>query len=504
MSKSDSKFLFLQGLVEVPELNAWIADRLQSKERFTFLEEEVLTPLWQQGEEIRLREDSRFRTVNLSNSHWYLVGQKIANEKLYTALLDETWDGNDLIGYLNQLDAAELLHVFCQDDARFRLTQNGDTFRLDLKEADAYCELTSEQKQYLKELMPTLIATGQLYTTAQILAKLSNQYLSDSIEPTTLASWLMSQPDWARVGLDQWLPRKNLPQIGPLRRYAVKSIGGNALSFQPVIPAYQLGTIENENFEAQSQAKNSPEIESSLPDQISWKVTLRTWHLNEGVLNVPVVARHLYPRARKLSSQVALPGLWYEDGSTLTIWLDKTRHKLFGMDLQEKLDYLGAGVILQVRWSQAGLTFSQVGEDKSVEEEEARLIDLSALAEVRSDKLESYRSSLRLLLATEPQSFISLYEQLCLRQQHTVNKNTVRSILSGSSEFEFDPIKKQWRINSLVSERGGAKTLRRTLLLNQTIDSTNNATQPRGLSELIVSNKQKLVTLRQKLLEKNL
>jgi len=496
MPNANQQFLFLQKPNILPELNAWVENRLQSKEHFTFTEEDVLNPLWQQGVEIRLREDCRFRRVRFSDSHWYLTQQTLSNEQLYEALLDEIWNGNDLAGYLGQRNTSGAIHVYCPDDNRFRLIQIDDTLKLALTEANSFYELTSEQRQYLKELMTAFLSTSRLYSSAEILAELDKRYPKESIEPVSLEAWLATQLDWARVGLDQWLPLKDLPKIGSSPRYAVKPISGNTFDFQLVEPDNQPETIIEESI--------TPRTEDFLSDQISWKVTLRTWHLNEGILSVPLTARHLYPRARKLTSPVALQGLWFDDGSNLIIWLDKTRHKLFGTDLQEKLDYLGAGVILKVRWSQAGITFNLVGEDDSVNKEEARLIDLSALTEVRSHQLESYRASLHKLLVNEPQSFHNLYEQLCARQQHHVNKNTVRSLLSGLSEFEFDRVNKHWKLNPLVSEQTDARILRRTLLINQiTSDADNHITSP-NLSEVISYNKQKLGTLWQRYLGGNL
>ncbi len=57
--------LILEEPAKLFELDNWVETCFQSRRRFTFTEEEVLKPLWDEGEDIRLREDSRFQAMVL-------------------------------------------------------------------------------------------------------------------------------------------------------------------------------------------------------------------------------------------------------------------------------------------------------------------------------------------------------------------------------------------------------------------------------------------------------
>src|SRR5260370_2282518 len=143
-----------------------------------------------------------------------------------------------------------------------------------------------------------------------------------------------------------------------------------------------------------------PEAEeiNFLNTNVRWRVILRTVHINEGIVPIPKQARVLYPHARKLSNNIALAGIWFADASAMTVWLDRVKHQLYGNDLQEQLAFLEAGTVLEVTFSTTSIVFGTRGVDQQVAGEEARLIDLTDLAQRRSTLLESYRESLRPIL----------------------------------------------------------------------------------------------------------
>src|SRR5436853_6653380 len=114
----------------ISELDEWIADYIRRLERFTFDETQVLISLWQEGEDVRLREDKRFRQVPFSlqgrEAQWYLAMHTLANQHLYELLLDELWDGRDLYRCLEACDKSKqnVYHVFCLIDTRFHLFED--------------------------------------------------------------------------------------------------------------------------------------------------------------------------------------------------------------------------------------------------------------------------------------------------------------------------------------------------------------------------------------------
>ena len=101
--------------------------------------------------------------------------------------------------------------------------------------------------------------------------------------------------------------------------------------------------------------------------------------------------------------------------------------------------------------------------DRKIQEEETRLVDLNALAELRAGLGESYRQSLVEILSEEPEglTFTSLVEKLRNRQSHAVHAGTIRAILSVGN---FNLQNGRWFVpeNAEVSARG----LRRVHLLS--------------------------------------
>jgi hypothetical protein len=233
---------------------------------------------------------------------------------------------------------------------------------------------------------------------------------------------------------------------------------------------------------------------------VRWRMALRTVHINEGSVPIPKQATTLYSHARKLSSNIAFAGVWFTDASEMTVWLDKEKHQLYGNDLQEQLAFLEAGTVLEVTITTTSIVFGTRNVDQQVAEEEARLVDLSDLAQRRSAVLESYRASLHTILGNynSPLRFQELYEELCNRQQHQPNRTSIRSILSASPEFIFLKAEKKWGLNTAITSEMSGKRLRRTTMIAHLDESDILAThqEPISLSGMIAKNRQQLPTLR--------
>ena len=165
VSKYSDISLFLEEPAQLPELDSWVEACIQSRRRFTFTEQEVLKPLWDEGEDIRLREDSRFQIVVLPHQsgapQWHLFMQTVANSALYDLLVDERWDGKDLHTCLEQLDRevqSASLHVFCLHDQRFLLSEDKQgVYSLSLSTDKSKLLLTLEQKSTIERVAPQLL-----------------------------------------------------------------------------------------------------------------------------------------------------------------------------------------------------------------------------------------------------------------------------------------------------------------------------------------------------------
>jgi hypothetical protein len=508
--------VFLAEPSRIPELDEWIADYTGRGERFTFDETQVLMSLWQEGEDVRLREDKRFRQVPFSlqgrEAQWYLAMHTLANQHLYELLLDELWDGCDLYRCLEDCDKDKenVYHVFCPTDTHFHLFKDEPgIYCISLREETAHVTLTTEQRTILDQLAPQLIKTimneGNAVCTTMHLLETLRQTSSASdalqdIRPDLLDNWLLHQSEWVRVGRDSWLPKSKIPDIPVKHRYAVSPV------FSPSEgPKEHLPQLVKENAltrEALQVIEEITESDEVLEDQkqVRWQIALRTCHINEATIPVPKQARVFYPHALKLADVVAIPGLWFTDGSDITVWLDRKKHQLFGPDLEEQFACIEAGTILDVQWSISGLVLYTSDIDTRVAEEEIRLIDLTSLSQQRSQALESYRTSLRLILSESdtPLHFRDLYEQLCMRQQHKPNSSTIRTILSSSPEFVFDEAEKKWRLNTTTNPEVGAKLLRSSTVLAKQIKDSGNEAQQESLSlrEMIDRNRRQLSALR--------
>ena len=512
--------LFLAVPSPLSELNGWIERYIQSGSRFTFTEDEVLGSLWQEGEEIRLREDSRFREVppieGGAETRWQLTSHTVANQRLCDLLSNNLWDGYDLYGCLAHLDQEQgdtFFHVFARGDKRFQLIQDEQgIYRLLLSKALPTRMLVIEEKSTLDALAPRLLERAQdrkakPWTTTELLKLLregANQPGTlERVIPATLEQWLLQQNEWTRVGLEYWIPQAQLPSDTSRHRYAVWSVFPPANGIKNIIgPEFvDENTLQFDTTQVEEEVAETKEAHP-LRNQVRWRITLRTVHLNEGRIPVPSAARVLYPQAQKLSNKVALAGLWFDDQSHLTIWLNKTKHELSGPDLQDQFAFLEAGTILGVTWTALGIRLQVIGSDVQTAKEEERLVDLTGLAQLRSTLLESYRGSLRAILEEQNQglSFQELYAAICQRQQHKPNRATIRSILSSSPEFAIARLPGQWTLNLSMAPNEAAKMIRRSVIAAHQAEGiykdTKQAGNPPSLSEMLAKNREHLRALR--------
>ena len=513
-----SSNLFLEESSQLPELDSWVEAYIQKQRRFTFTEEEVLKSLWEEGEDVRLREDSRFQVVLLPHQsaipHWRLSRHIVANQALYELLVDEHWDGQDLYSRLGLLDkevSGTYLHVFCLHDERFVLSEDEQgLYSLSLSATEGKEELTLEQKNIIERVAPELLLVASQkskkpWSTTSIMQELKRLSLSrevlDTCVPAALENWLLNEEAWVRVGVDMWLPKSEIPRVEKQHRYAVLPVFSAEDNSNIAIPKIvNEHTLPYEAFQIETIEEPTVAKEIQFPNKsIRWKVILRTFHINEGSIPVPKQARALYPHARKLFSIVALAGVWFTDASEMTVWLDKEQHQLYGSDLQEQLAFLEAGTALEVILTATSIVFRTLGIDQKVAEEEVRLVDLTDLAQLRSTTMESYRSSLHAILTRHnmPLRFQDLYEELCSRQQHQPNRATIRSILSSSPEFVFVKIEGKWGLNTAISSETSVKSLRRAKMVAHCAESDPQTAQeePVSLLEMIAKNRQQLAAL---------
>lgn len=511
--------IFLAESVSIAELDHWIIAYQKDQRRFTFTETEVLQAYWQQGEDILLREDSRFKAVVLPDQQpsgqWQLSNHLLANQQIYDELFYNEWDGEDLDHFLQQLDqqrAENTFHIVCTVDKRFSFSQNETgSYRVTLNQNIARMSLSHEHKKALDAIASQLLAafSGERrapWATFDILEQVqqtaSTLLLSKPLLPAELAQWLRQRDEWASVGRDLWFPKQYLPLATQERRYAVRAVNpGQRESLLSFLEPVEISMQKvDEPHEQEKSLERHVQAASQGISQGHWQVTLRTLHLNEGYIPIPPQVRTLYPHSQKSSNISALPGIWFTDGSAMTVWLDLTRHRLYGPDIADQLAFLEAGTMLKIVWNSAGFTFDLAGQNAEILAEEARLIDLTELADVRSVLLESYRASLRALLASEQQgkTFAELYLALCQRQQHKPNTSTIRTILSASPEFTFDQVEKTWRLLTNLSEEAGAGALRKAVVAAEHVKEPGNVqvlkTLP--LATLIARNRQQLIALR--------
>lgn len=472
-------------------LDAFDAPMEQLKtRRTTFTEREILEAQWNEGEDVRLREDARF--WQLEGGQWHLLEQTLANDELCQRLQDGKWDGGALEDELQRLDA-EMggFHVLCPLDARLRfengLWQLENAERLPVLDAEQIASLDAYAEPLLDEWR--VQADGTPWQTMELVRQLKTLgwEVFGATEIGIVTAWLLQKSDWVRVARDLWQPRTALPRALTVQSPRVLPVrSGPSLHTSPSAPDDSSGEMEpSPEDEPENTSLPSPPVTRVGQQAATWRETLRTIHLINGYLPVPPDARFMYPNAQGIETFGALRGIWYEDASDFPMWLDRQEHRLFGPALAERIGFLETGALLQIHWDAVGVLLQVQGIDERVNEEEARLADAAALAELRGGIGESYRQSLRALLEQRPEgmTFSELYRALCTRQQHIAHRGSVQAILSLSPEFT-----RQERVWKLDPQRDDRSVLRRAIVLE-------HVSPDKPLTDLMQQVKSQLATM---------
>ncbi len=465
-----------EGTDEVTRLLDEVVRRWSSARR-TFTEKEALQPVWDAtGLEIPIQADARFVLVHEGDgkhpSHWRLVGQAVANTRLLNDLLAGTWDGRDLDARLAALDAEDgRHHVFCPLDERFTLTRQGI---LEPAEHERNVRLTRAVKASLDALGPKLLACwqesgGEPWTVRMVTDCLRECGWHEADRPNAwlyVRAWLLISPQVQRVGQDYWLPARQVPadarstrlQVHPLRMPEPLTTPEEAARApRPGSSLVKEPAPTREGDESQVVLRGEVQTERA-----SWTVRLRTVNLLQGFLHVPAAARGIYPLPAPGEAQkTVLHGMWHEDGTRFWLWLDRANNTLYGRELADRLMELYAGTILRIEWTPGSIVFQQIGQDEAVQEEEARLVDLEALASVRGGPGESYRRSIQAILEEAPQglTFAEIVRAVRHRQQHEVHRGTIHALLHSGG---FVQENRRWF--AALDAKAGARRLRAALV----------------------------------------
>lgn len=415
--------------------------------RRTFTEREAMQSVWEAGYDMPIHADARFVLVHEGDgkhpSHWRLVGHTVANTRLLHELLAGTWDGRDLDGKLAALDEEDQRHwVFYPLDARLTLTKHGI---LEPTEYERNVKLPRGVKATLDALGPQLLARWQEaeaepWTVRTITDVLRQLAWIDVDRPNAwllVRAWLLNWPAVKRVGQDYWLPAEQIPaevqrtrlQVHPLRTVGPCSETAEATTTPRTLPSpLTVPALSSEADERQIVLRGEV-----VTDRASWTTRLRTVNLLEGFLHIPKAAREIYPPpAPGEECTTALCSLWHEKGTRFWLWLNRTHHYLYGPALAERLAWLAAGTVLRIEWTPDNIVIQQMSLDEAVQDEEARLVDLEALAAMRGGLGENYRRSLQAILTAAPEGLVFAEIVLALRQrqQHDVHRGSIHAILS--------------------------------------------------------------------------
>ncbi len=221
-------------------LDAAVA-RLASTRR-TFTEEEALAPLWEAGFEVTPYDDSRLRLAWEASAtaprHWCLAHHVVANDRLHDRLVTGKWDGRNLDAELKRLSARDGVHyVLYPHDPR--LAHHAGIWELATHERNV--RLDPATRSALEALLPGLLdrlaeAPGTPWTVGQITEALGSLGWGDVGRQEAwlkVRAWLLSQPAFARVGADYWLPTPSVPTPARPFRVAVLPVQGAG----PAVPS---------------------------------------------------------------------------------------------------------------------------------------------------------------------------------------------------------------------------------------------------------------------------
>lgn len=470
-----------------------------AKRRFTFTDEEALRPLWDEGYDISFQSDpfSRFAlAAEADGNHrrqWRLHTQTLANNRLLDALTSDTWDGRDLESELSRLDTEDhVQYIFCPTDTRFTTLPDGT---LESAGRERTLTLSSAEQAELDALGPALLEQwhdedAQPLTVRQITEKLDSLGWSKAGERDgwlVTRAWLSGWSSVFRAGQDYWIPTDAVPEEPTRSRLQVLPVSSPVESEEMAT-----GDMGPEAIIDDRGMLPGP-VSTSLPGKnqviqgvpiitrpVHWTQPLRTMHLLEGSIPVPLPARSAYPpRAKGEGDKQVLRGLWFDSDEQMWLWLDRTHDRLYGPDLAHQLEWLEAGDLLRIDWLPDSIVLRRAGHDDEILREEMRLVDPVELRALRGGLGESYRQSLQTILSAAPDglTFAQVVVALRERQGHDVHRGTVRTLLYASG-FRYQ----NGRWFAISQDKDGARRLRSAL-----IESLETKEQPGQMSKLTTS-----------------
>jgi hypothetical protein len=160
-------------------------------------------------------------------------------------------------------------------------------------------------------------------------------------------------------------------------------------------------------------------------------------------------------------TKTVIRGRGYADNTMLWVWLDRAQHRLYGPDLLDKFFDQDTGDKLRIEWQPDEITFHLVGHSDEIQQEEARLIDIEELKQLRLGIGENYRQAIQAILAATPAglTFRELVKILSERQNHPVSSRTVRALLAGGAFIHHEG---RWFASP--NNKDSARSLRAALL----------------------------------------
>lgn len=469
-----------------------VAARLSDTRR-TFTEREAMQPVLQQGLDYPIFYDyaDRFIEVDpdggLREPHWRLKEHMLVNDRLLNDLRSGAWDGRDLDQRLEELDKENHRHtIFYAHDKRLRQNHLGNWEAV--KEASV--SIPPAVQQELTTLKPALFArwnaeVSHPWTCQQVLQTLTElgwQHAKNNRAFEYIRTWLLQQPEVARVGQDYWTLTHTLPQGVRRVRLAVLPQRDAQAELAGAAP----GTQEEMNNVSQvikAKVSRRP-IEGNILVEgdiarmrASWQTCLRTIQLHEGFIPIPVKARSVYPPlAPDEGTSFVIKGRWYDDATEFWLWIDRQQHRIYGPGLLQLFDdqVLEPGDVLSINWEPEIIVLRRIDCNEKVQEEEGRLVDLEEIKKLRGGIGESYRQSLQ-TICEEHQRGLTLTEIVALlrqRQQHHVHSGTIRALL-----YSGGFIQKGQHWFAAPSHEQGKRQLGRALL-ESLVPPEHIATQP--------------------------
>jgi hypothetical protein len=434
--------------------------------RYTFTEEEVLTAVWASGEDVRLREDTRFWELE-GNGQFQLAQHALANEILADRLWDAVWDGTNLELELRRLDELESgsFHVFCPADPRFIISD------------DAMVLASSPTISFPEPILKTLDdLAGNLLThhtenrtplntrrLIELILRIKDDIPVEEDDVDRMESWLCQRPEWTEIARGLWLPTDLVPLLPKPGVVRVWRIVGDSDKDVSIEECELVESSDDDGVQSGDCVLRLPDppVERHPDSVISWTHVLRTVHILGNYLPVPTGARFRCPRFVG-HGVVAITALSHETGREGFFWLDREHHRFFGELLGEIIDWQEAGRKVSITWRPEGIVVRLGEVDWEVQHEEQRHIDPQSLYELRFGRGESYRQSLTTILREREQGldFRTLYEKLVKLQEHEPSRSSIRAVLSQSPEFFYQDSGWHWR-----SVEGAAEVFRRRLVL---------------------------------------